>query len=312
MMKAATLTLNPALDRTMYFDKPFRAGELNRCCDTVTTLGSKGINVSRFLKLFDIDALAYGFCGGDTGKTMENMLLEEGVRFSFIETEAPTRMNIKMIDSEGICTEANEKGGPITDKALKSLVELMENSAENGKYYFLGGSIPHPVEKGVYNSITQVLKNKGAKVILDCDGEALERGLEAKPSLIKPNLYELSMLLHKEIQEPEKAISECKRLYVEKSVEILCTMSEKGAVFVGKEGVFSVTSPRVKMRGFTGAGDSFLSAFTYMRDKTDDIEYSLRFASSAAAAKVELPGSTLPKKEDMDKYINAVTARRYE
>ncbi len=312
MMKAATLTLNPALDRTMYFDKPFTAGALNRCYDTVTTLGSKGINVSRFLKIFDIDATAYGFSGGDTGVTMENMLTGEGINFSFVKTEAPTRMNIKMIDSEGVCTEANEKGGPITDDALKTLVEMMESSAEKEKYFFLGGSIPHPVEKGVYNSITQVLKSKGAKVILDCDGEALERGLEGRPSLIKPNLYELSLLVHKDIKEPEKAIEECKRLYVEKSVEILCTMSENGAVFVGKEGIFSVTSPRVEMRGFTGAGDSFLSAFTYMRDKTDDIEYSLKFASSAAAAKVELPGSTLPKKADMDKYINVITTKRYE
>ncbi len=312
MMKAATLTLNPALDRTMYFDKPFRAGELNRCCDTVTTLGSKGINVSRFLKLFDIDALAYGFCGGDTGKTMSNMLLEEGVSFSFIETEAPTRMNIKMIDSEGVCTEANEKGGPITEKALKSLIDLMENSAEKGKYFFLGGSIPHPVEKSVYNSITQVLKSKGAKVILDCDGEALKQGIEAKPSLIKPNLFELSGLVGRQITEESDALATCKQLYVEKGVEILCTMSEKGAVFAGREGVFSVTSPRVTLRGFTGAGDSFLSAFTYMRDKTGNIEESLKFASSAAAAKVELPGSTLPKLGDMDKYIDAVSTKRYE
>ena len=311
MMKAATLTLNPALDRTMYFDKPFVAGELNRCCDTVTTLGSKGINVSRFLKLFGVEATAYGFSGGDTGQTMKRMLDGEGVVYDLTETAAPTRMNIKMIDPLGACTEANEKGGPITDRELNSLISCVENSVEKGKYYFLGGSIPHPVEKGVYNSVTHLLKSRGAKVILDCDGEALEKGLEAKPSLIKPNLYELSLLLGKEIRDPDTAIAECKRLYVEKGVEILCTMSEKGAVFVGEEGVFSVTSPRVEMRGFTGAGDSFLAAFTYTREQTGDIEYSLRFASSAAAAKVELPGSTLPRPEDMDKYINVVKTTRH-
>lgn len=312
MMKAATLTLNPALDRTMYFDTPFKAGELNRCYDTVTTLGSKGINVSRFLKLFGVEATAYGFSGGDTGVTMERMLTEEGVKYDFTPTLAPTRMNIKMMDSKGACTEANEKGGPITDEELKNLISRVEKDAEKGKYYFLGGSIPHPVEKCVYNSITQVLKSKGAKVILDCDGEALERGLEAKPSLIKPNLYELSLLLGKDIKDPDAAIVECKRLYVEKGVEILCTMSEKGAVFAGEEGVFSVTSPRVEMRGFTGAGDSFLAAFTYTREKTNDIEYSLRFASSAAAAKVELPGSTLPPLEDMTKYIDIVSIKRQD
>ncbi len=310
-MKAATLTLNPALDRTMYFDKPFRAGELNRCSDTVTTLGSKGINVSRFLKLFGVEATAYGFSGGDTGETMKRMLDAEEIAYELTETDAPTRMNIKMIDSVGACTEANEKGGPITDIELKRLLTGVENSVEKGKYYFLGGSIPHPVEKGVYNSLTQVLKSRGAKVILDCDGEALEKGLEAGPSLIKPNLYELSLLIHRDIKDPSDAINESKRLYVEKSVEILCTMSEKGAVFAGKEGVFSVTSPHVEMRGFTGAGDSFLAAFTYMRETTGDIEYSLKFASSAAAAKVELPGSTLPRLEDMDKYIDVVKTTRH-
>ena len=312
MMKASTLTLNPALDRTMYFDSVFRAGELNRCRNTVLTLGSKGINVSRFLKLFGIEATAYAFSGGDTGSTMKKMLTEEGVKFSFVETEAPTRMNIKMIDSEENCTEANEAGGPITEAELSALISRIENDAEEGEYFFLGGSIPHPVEKAVYNSITQVLKTKGAKVILDCDGEALERGLEAKPSLIKPNLYELSMLLGRRITEPEDAVESCKRLYVEKGVEILCTMSEKGAVFAGEKGVFSVTSPRVTLRGFTGAGDSFLAAFTYTRDRTGDIEASLKFASSAAAAKVELAGSALPPLGDMTKYIDAVTTKRYE
>lgn len=311
MIRAATLTLNPCLDRTMYFGNTFEAGALNRASGTVLTLGGKGINVSRFFKILGVEAPAYGFSGGSNGDVMKKLLSEEGVECRFTESSADTRMNIKMIDPNEVCTEANERGGPISEDELNKLLSQLEDDAEPDKYFFLGGSIPHPVDNSVYNFITQMLKGKGAKVILDCDGEALKKGIEAGPSLIKPNLFELSGLVGRKIETVEDALSECKRLYVEKGVEILCTMSEKGAIFTGECGVFSVTSPRVELRGFTGAGDSFLTAFVFERERTGSIEQALKFASSAAAAKVELPGSTLPTLDDMKKYISCVEVCRY-
>ena len=310
MMRAATLTLNPCLDKTMYFDRSFRAGELNRCTDSIITLGSKGVNVSRFLGLFGIEATAFGFCGGDTGEQMKKMLDCEGVSYNFTNTEAPTRMNIKLIDSDGVCTEANEKGGPIKEEELDRLITDVEKFVTGGEYFFLGGSVPYPIEKSVYKLLITKLKNKGARVISDCDGQALKSSLEAKPYMIKPNLFELSGLCGAEIKTTEEACEWTKRIYKQTGVEILCTLSEKGAIYCGEKGVYSVNSPQVTLRGFTGAGDSFLASFVYMLDKTDDVEESLRFASSAAAAKVEMPGSLLPKKEDTFKYKDSLTVIR--
>lgn len=312
MIKAATLTLNPCLDKTMYFESSFKAGELNRMSSYILTLGGKGVNVSRFFKILGIEAVAYGFSGGNNGKTMKALLDEEGVKYNFTETTAETRMNLKMIDSDKVCTEANEKGGPVSEEELKNLLSYIETNTECGQYFFLGGSIPHPVDNTVYNSIIQVLKSRGAKVVLDCDGKALKSGIEAKPSLIKPNLFELSGLVGKEITTLDEALAECESLYVEKGVEVLCTMSEKGAIFAGECGLFSVDSPHVELRGFTGAGDSFLTAFVYEREKTGSVEEALKFASSAAAAKVELPGSSLPSKDDMKKYISCVNVRKHK
>ena len=69
-MNIATLTLNPALDRSMLF-KSFQAGRLNRAYSSVTTVGGKGINVARALKKFGYDAVCYGLCGGDSGEKCE-------------------------------------------------------------------------------------------------------------------------------------------------------------------------------------------------------------------------------------------------
>ena len=330
-MTAATLTLNPSLDRTMYFDRAFEAGELNRAsAPSVLTLGSKGINVTRAWAAMGVSAPAYVFSGGKNGLLMEEMLDGEGMPYVSVATEAETRMNIKMIAPGGICTEANERGGPITEAELKAMLDAIESGVrlstthpqhpfsdpENRqntpspaiKYMALGGSIPQGVDTAVYNSITRLCNSCGVRVLLDCDGNALKEGIKAKPFLIKPNLYELSGLVGHYVTEPEEAVGICRKLSVESGVNILCTMSEKGALWASDGRVWRARSPQgLTVRGFTGAGDTFLAAFTWKFDETGDPAEALRFASSASAFKITLPGSQIPTLSEMEHYLDAVS-----
>lgn len=337
-MSAATLTLNPSLDRTMYFDRGFVSGALNRAsAPSVLTLGSKGINVTRAWAAMGVQAPAYIFSGGSNGAMMESMLDEESMPYVAIHTDAETRMNIKMIAPGGICTEANERGGPIGEDELSAMLlaikngitgaddnkkfstgdaqiwennpESTENTPENGiKYMALGGSIPQGVDTAVYNSVTELCNSCGVKVLLDCDGQALKEGITAKPYLIKPNLYELSGLVGRDITDPAEACMICGELSVKSSVNILCTMSEKGALWASEGRVWRARSPQgLPVRGFTGAGDTFLAAFTYKFDETNDPAEALRFASSASAAKITLPGSQIPTLEEMEQYLDQVS-----
>lgn len=327
--KAATLTLNPSLDRTMYFDTEFKAGALNRAsAPSVLTLGSKGVNVTRAWAAMGIEAPAYVFSGGRNGALMESMLDGEGMPYVAVPTEADTRMNIKMIAPGGVCTEANERGGPITEGELVAMMDAIkrgilstadqqaaknpEKPTQNGiKYMALGGSIPQGVDTAVYNRITDLCNGCGVRVLLDCDGAALREGIKAGPFLIKPNLYELSGLVGREVTEPEDAVEICRSLSVDSGVNILCTMSEKGALWAAGGQVWRARSPQgLTVRGFTGAGDTFLAAFVYKFDLTGDPAEALRFASSASAAKITLPGSGIPTYDEMCAYLDAVSVER--
>lgn len=325
-MKAATLTLNPSLDRTMYFDREFVAGALNRAsAESVLTLGSKGINVTRAWAAMGVAAPAYVFSGGRNGALMKSMLDAEGMPYVAIETAAETRMNVKMISPGGICTEANERGGPITPDENGAMMDAIKRgimstadpqSAKNPekptqtgiKYMALGGSIPQGVDTAVYNSVTELCNGCGVRVLLDCDGAALRQGIKARPWLVKPNLYELSGLVGREVTDPEDAVEICRSLSVETGVNILCTMSEKGALWASAGRVWRARSPQgLTVRGFTGAGDTFLAAFVYEFDRTADPAAALRFASSASAMKITLPGSTIPTYSEMLTYLDAVS-----
>ncbi len=300
----STLTLNPSLDKTMYFDAPFTAGKLNRASASVPPIiGSKGINVSRMLRICGVDATAWGFMGGGNGKTARAQLEAEGISHRFIGTAAETRLNVKLIDSDGVCTEANERGGPITPSELDTLFAALESGIMPDQIFAIGGSIPQDVDKSVYNHLINLLKRRGVFCVLDCDGEALTLGMQAQPALIKPNLYELSMLLGKEIS-PDDVCEECEALYKSTGTEILCTLGGDGAAFAGGEGVFRVKSPRVTVRGFTGAGDCALAVFLYRRFWCGDTcRMALERCNAAAAVKVQLPSTEMPSRELLEGII---------
>lgn len=298
-----SLTLNPALDRTMRF-KTFITGELNRTVDTCLSAGGKGINLSRMLKKCGVNSPAFGFAGGKCGRILYDMLNEEGIDTRFTETVSETRMNIKIITENGETTEANETGGFIESCEMDALCGALYKSTGSGQLVVLGGSIPQGVDKAVYNSVIKELNKRGARTVLDCDGEALRHGINAKPSLIKPNNTELGDYLGKRIETVAEAVEAAACVYIDKSVETLCTLGKSGAVFAGKDGLYTVSAPFVEAKSFAGAGDAFLAAFLYMRELTGSIPAALGFAASAAAVKVTLNGTVFPERAEMERYCH--------
>jgi 1-phosphofructokinase len=128
---------------------------------------------------------------------MRDMLTAENIELHLTETASETRMNIKIITEAGETTEASERGGPVSVSELNTLCDALYKGC--GELLVLGGSIPQGVDKCVYNSVITVLKEFGVRTVLDCDGDALRLGIDAKPTLIKPNNLELSEYLGKKI-----------------------------------------------------------------------------------------------------------------
>lgn len=324
-MKIATLTLNPCIDKTLYFNGSFQTDALNRAAYAMINAGGKGINVARIYRRLGIRASAYGFSGGAMGELLHTLLANEDIRAVFTETSCDTRMCIKLIDADGVCTEANEAGGPIMEteytalkKKLSGFLSECEQEHEEG-ILFAGGSVPAGLDTSIYREIIGMFADSPVRFILDADGDALKFGLLGRPWLIKPNARELSGLIGYEItgrDAHEKAIAAAKasrRIYAEYQTNVLCTLGGDGAVFTGADGAYYVNAPHVTMRGFTGAGDTFLASFVFAYEKNGrDLESALCFASSAAAAKVELAGTEMPDKHAMMQFVDFVHTEKLD
>lgn len=206
-----------------------------------------------------------------------------------------------------VTTEINEEGH-LSEREIAALVEEIAEWAavrkertifgQAGEYpededphvVFLCGSFPQGVEKNVYNFLITLLEGCGFKTVVDTSGEGLVESLKASPSLIKPNEEELFFLHGGPFTSEKELVDFCRELYVDNNTEVLCTLGEKGSLFVGKEGIFRQVPKKVFPYNPTGAGDSFLAAFAYGRyeqkkSPADALAFAEAFTEKLLAAR---------------------------
>ena len=314
MLKIAIITLNPGVDRIVYLPTPLCPGTMNRSTHTVMNQGSKGANQAIMLSSLGEKPTYYAFTGGAMGDFCESFTRDLDISSRFFPTECGVRLNIKVIDSKGGCTELNEKGGPVTEQELKNLIQALQDDIKSYDMVSLCGSIPQAVEKSVYNSIITMAKEAGIPTVLDCDGEALSLGLQAKPLLIKPNRRELAGLIgekEEKLKDIDLLVEACGKAVFHYDTNVICTLDEDGSVYVGREGVWRIGVAKVPLRGFSGAGDTYLSAYLHKRyGEKCPIEDSLRYAAAASCAKIAKEGTTLPTPAEIEALISQISVEK--
>jgi 6-phosphofructokinase 2 len=130
--------------------------------------------------------------------------------------------------------------------------------------------------------------------LLDTDGEALIRGLEAKPTVISPNQAEAERLLGRAILTRTQSIEAVERIHTMGAESVILSLGSRGAVGASPEGVFEVLPPRVDSLCPIGAGDALAAAFVWATDKKKSFVDALRWGVAAGTATSVLPGMNFP------------------
>lgn len=301
-----TVTMNPAIDKTVEIDE-LQPGGLNRIQKAVYDAGGKGINVSKTIRELGGTTLAAGFLGGNAGKTIESVLNNSGIQNDFIWVEGETRTNTKVYEKSGAVTELNEPGPKIEPGQLEQLMEKLEGYADENALFILAGSIPNGVDKTVYAKIIERVHAKGAKVLLDADGELFRNALDAGPDIIKPNRVELEEYAGFDYRASISELLEAaKGLYAKGIKTVAVSMGKSGAMLV-REG-YEVKCPAlsVKAHSTVGAGDAMVAALAYAWDKKLDNEQTVRLCMAASAGAVTTIGTKPPTRELVDELMKQV------
>ena len=292
-----TVTFNPSLDYIVSVND-FALGKTNRTKTEQMLAGGKGINVSTVLTNLGVENVALGFVAGFTGKEIERMARESGLRCDFISLEKGcSRINVKMKDFDG--TEINGQGPMIDKKAIDCLMNQLRR-LNSGDILVLAGSIPSSMPSSIYRDIIVELKEKEIAFVVDATNELLLNVLEYAPFLIKPNNHELGEIFGVELKTKESVIPYARKLQEMGAKNVLVSMSKEGAVLLTEEGeVFMLSAPKGTLINAVGAGDSMVAGF--LAGWTEKKDYFHAFKMSVACGSASAFSELLATKEEVER-----------
>lgn len=305
-----TVTMNPAIDKTVEIDQLLPGG-LNRIRKVEYDAGGKGINVSKTIRELGGTSIATGFLGGNAGKTIQSVLGKKEIGNDFIQVDGETRTNTKVFEKNGAVTELNEPGPVISEDQIHALLQKLEDYADDHTLFVLAGSIPAGVDRNIYAEITRLVHKKGAKVLLDADGELFRNSLEAVPDIIKPNRVELEEYAGFDYRASQEELLNLARKIRQKGIgTVAVSMGKSGAMLV-KDG-YEVRCPAlsVKAHSTVGAGDAMVAALAYSWDQGLDDDALTRLCIAASAGAVTTIGTKPPTRELVDQLAEQVIIKR--
>lgn len=279
-----TVTLNASLDKT-YIVSDFKTGEVTRVKEVFCTAGGKGLNVARVIKALGEDVLATGFLGGYQGKLVEEKLNKEQICHQFVSIKGETRSCLNIIDINTYeNTELLEPGPLIAKEEIKNFINLYKELIKKSSIITLSGSVPKGLDNSIYKKLVEIAKNSNKKVILDTSGQLLIEGMQACPTMIKPNRFEAESILKEKLEDVENVADAAKRLLSKGPEIVAISLGAEGAVVATCGNVFLVRPPNITVKNTVGCGDAMVAGFAVGLKNNLSIKKSTKLAVSISAA----------------------------
>jgi len=301
-----TVTLNPCIDKSVTIEG-FTYGGMNRIIDSRIDPSGKGINVAIAYSQLGGQALCTGINYRVNGDLVEQRLDKAGIGHDFVTVNGEVRINHKVYDrSTQVVTELNESGHMVDEDALVRLKDKLMVHCRASDTLVLSGSVPRGVPTTIYRELLREMSALPIKTVLDAEGELFLHGLEGKPYIIKPNLFELETALDIKVTSHQDIVNAAK-VFLDKGVKIVgVSLGSQGAIIMDEHHGYYAPALKVDVKGTTGAGDSIIAGFCLAMKEGLNLKDMLRYGVAAATASITREGTLMCTREDFQKILPQV------
>jgi len=279
-----TVTPNTGIDYTMAVPH-FELNKTIRSSEQAWGMGGKTTDVAWILGRLGVPVRALGFAAGFTGEQMVRMLNDRGVVTDFTWVEGETRLNLILVCSDGSGQSTITSSGlSVSSYHIAEFQGQYLAAMEAASCLVLGGSLPPGVPLDFYPQVIDIARQRDIPVIFDSSGPALRAGIQARPSLIKPNRDELCELLGFLPASLHEYHSAAKMLQEQFGTDVIATMGGEGALAVLGERSYRVPPLSVPVASAAGAGDGILAGMALAYSRGEPLEEGLRYGFALAGA----------------------------
>lgn len=300
-----TVTVNPAIDKTITVDR-LVFDDRAYVNSSSESAGGRGINASCVIESFGGKTIGIVPAGGNSGKHFEEFLKSCGFELVVVPIRKQVRTNLIITDKHGLTVKLNEPGAALEKAELARLEKVVSNKLAGASWLMLCGSLPPGVPTSFYARLIKLAHQHKVKTLLDTDGPALETGIEAGPTVVKPNQPEAERLLSTALLTRTQFLQAASRIRAMGAGSVMLSLGSRGAVGAYDHQMVEVVPPRVDVVSPIGAGDAMAAAFTWAMERKNDFRDAMRWAVAAGTASATLPGlqfATFAQTEEVYKRV---------
>jgi 1-phosphofructokinase family hexose kinase len=276
------------------------------------TPGGRGINAAMVIHSFGGKTIAVLPAGGTSGVRFEEFLKDSGFPIVVVRIKNKVRTNLTLTDRHGLTMKLNEPGPTLTKPEISKLDKVVRAKMDGATWLMLCGSLPPGVPENFYASLIEFAHKKKVKTLLDTDGEALRLGLEAKPTIVKPNQAEAERLLNTALLTRTNYLSAAEKILHMGAECVVLSLGSRGVVSAAAGGLLEAVPPRVEAISPIGAGDALSAVLTHALEEKKDFPDALRWGVAAGTASAALPGMQFATRAQTAKVYEQVEIRRVE
>ncbi len=294
--------MNPAIDKSSSVDHVIAERKLY-CKAPHYEPGGGGVNVARAIKKLGGESVLLYPAGGLTGYRLKDLLEQEGINHRPVLIEGMTRESLVMLEeSTGQQFRFGMPGPALSNEEWERCLDELSAISLKPDYLVASGSLPPGVPSDFYARVARTGKDKGAKVIIDASGDALNRALQEGVYLIKPNVREFREMVGQDIKEELQIEAEAIKMVRRGWCEILViSLGSAGALMVSEDVIERIRQPTVPIVSKVGAGDSMVAGIVLSLSQDKTLRDSVLFGVVTGAAAVMTPGTELCRREDAER-----------
>ncbi len=274
--------------------------------------GGRGINAACVIHSFGGKAMAIVPAGGKSGIAFKDFLVDCGFKLVVVPVRHGVRHNLIITDQQGLTLKLNELGGRLDKTELASIEKAIRSKLDQASWFMLCGSLPPGVPASFYAELISLARKRGVKTLLDADGDALEAGVEAKPTVVTPNQQEAERLLNTTLLTHTHFVEAAVRIQRMGAEGVILSLGSRGAVGAFDHKILEAVPPRVNAIAPIGAGDAMAAAYTWAMERNNDFRDALRWGVAAGTASARLPGMRFANLEQTEEIYKQVEVRHVD
>lgn len=263
MPRLRTVTLSTGFD-DYYTVEGIDWGGVTRMAAFRSVASGKGVSCARAALGLGVDVHAYAVVGAEDADAYRRSVEADGFPSTLVPVPGRARHNLTLLDATGEHTGAHFMADrpPVAPDDITPMVDALLADVAPGDVVTLNGAVPPGLPAGTWAGLVPGLLDRGARVIVDTQAEALTACLDGpRITAYKPNDEEiLSLPGIREAADPVRA-----------ALDVLAASADVPLVSLGAAGValladdepLRLTCPVDRPVASVMAGDTFVAGMAW-------------------------------------------------